>query len=180
MINKPSSPIFWTLFTHEDWNLHIAATSKGLVFVGSPNQTFAELSTWSIARFPDRTLMRNELELHPYIVEFREYLQGTRKVFTMPADFQGTPFQIAVWDVLCDIPFGQTRSYSEIAKQIQKPNSARAVGAAIGANPLLITVPCHRVIGKNGSLTGYRGGIDMKAKLLELERNAVGSPQGAH
>ncbi|MCZ2991702.1 MGMT family protein, partial [Acinetobacter baumannii] len=76
---------------------------------------------------------------------------------------------------LCDIPYGQTRSYSDIAQQIQKPTAVRAIGRAIGANPILITVPCHRVIGKNGSLTGYRGGMEMKTQLLELERGFTNS-----
>jgi methylated-DNA-[protein]-cysteine S-methyltransferase len=74
-----------------------------------------------------------------------------------------------VWNALCEIPYGQTQSYSDIANYIAKPASVRAVGTAIGANPVLISVPCHRVIGKNGSLTGYRGGLDMKTKLLQLE-----------
>ncbi|RXZ77651.1 methylated-DNA--[protein]-cysteine S-methyltransferase [Paenibacillaceae bacterium] len=84
---------------------------------------------------------------------------------------RGTPFQKAVWKALCEIPYGQTRSYSDIAHQIQKSAAVRAVGTAIGTNPILITVTCHRVIGKNGSLTGYRGGMEMKMILLELERN---------
>ena len=73
-------------------------------------------------------------------------------------DYKGTSFQMAVWNALCQIPYGQTFTYSDIANQIGKPAAVRAVGAAIGANPLLITVPCHRVIGKSGALTGYRGG----------------------
>ncbi len=94
-----------------------------------------------------------------------------RKNFTIPFDFHGTTFQLDVWKALSEIPYGQTKSYSEIANQIQKPRAVRAVGSAIGANPILITVPCHRVIGKNGALTGYRGGMEMKTKLLKLEHN---------
>ncbi len=97
--------------------------------------------------------------------------QNMRKNFTIPFDFHGTTFQLDVWKALSEIPYGQTKSYSEIANQIQKPRAVRAVGSAIGANPILITVPCHRVIGKNGALTGYRGGMEMKTKLLKLEHN---------
>jgi methylated-DNA-[protein]-cysteine S-methyltransferase len=180
MGNKTNSSIYWTLLTHEYWNLHIAATSEGLCYVGSQNQPFEELAEWSNARFPDSTLIRDEEKLQPYAHELIEYLQGTRKSFTVPFDFLGTPFQLAVWNALCSIPYGQTKSYSDIANQIQRPAAVRAVGAAIGANPVLITVPCHRVIGKNGALTGYRGGMDMKKKLLHLERDGVLVEGGLH
>ena len=85
-------------------------------------------------------------------------------------DLHGTPFQMAVWEALRKIPFGVTVSYTDIAERIGKPSSVRAVGTAIGANPVLITVPCHRVIAKSGKLTGYRGGLDMKEQLLGLEK----------
>ena len=170
---KLNSPIYWTILTHENWNMHIAATTEGLCYVGSQNRLLDELTDWSAARFPGSMLIRDDAQLQPYADELLEYLQGSRKSFTMPFDFYGTPFQLAVWNALCTIPYGQTKSYSDIAEQIQKPAAVRAVGAAIGANPVLITVPCHRVIGKNGALTGYRGGIDMKTKLLQLEQSAV-------
>jgi methylated-DNA-[protein]-cysteine S-methyltransferase len=173
MRNKTNSQIYWTLLTHKDWNMHIAATSKGLCYVGSQNQPFEELAEWSNSQFSDSNLIRDDEKLQTYAVELIEYLQGTRKSFTVPYDFHGTPFQLAVWNALRDIPYGQTKSYSEIAHQIQKSTAVRAVGTAIGANPVLITVPCHRVIGKNGALTGYRGGLDMKTKLLQLERDGA-------
>lgn len=171
MKNKRYLTIYWTLLTHENWNMHIAATSEGLCYVGSQNQPFDELAGWAKVRFPGSTLVQNDELLQPYASELVEYLQGTRKSFNIPFDFHGTPFQLAVWNALCDIPYGQTKSYSEIAEQIEKPAAVRAVGSAIGANPVLITVPCHRVIGKNGALTGYRGGMDMKKMLLNLEKN---------
>jgi methylated-DNA-[protein]-cysteine S-methyltransferase len=178
MINKASSPIYWTLLTHEDWRIYIAATSAGLCYVGSQNQSMEELSNWVNIRFPASTLIQDDEILQPYRTEIIEYLQGTRKAFSVSFDFRGTPFQMAVWKELCDIPYGKTLSYSDIANQILKPNSARAVGTAIGANPILITVPCHRVIGKNGALTGYRGGMDMKTKLLQLERETALAEEG--
>ena len=170
MSNKTNSPIYWTLLTHEDWHMHIAASSEGLCYVGSQNQPFVELADWVNMRFPGSTLSQDDEKLQPYTAELIEYLQGMRKSFTVPFDVYGTAFQMAVWNALCSIPHGQTKSYSDIAHEIQKPAAVRAVGTAIGANPVLIAVPCHRVIGKNGALTGYRGGMDMKSKLLQLER----------
>ncbi|QYR19372.1 methylated-DNA--[protein]-cysteine S-methyltransferase [Paenibacillus sp. sptzw28] len=164
--------IYWTLLNHEDWNMYIAATSSGLCYIGSQSKSFDELAKWVESRFPGTVLARNDEILQPYKAELIEYLQGKLTCFTISVDFRGTPFQLAVWNALCQIPYGQTRSYSDIAGHIRKPAAVRAVGAAIGANPLLITVPCHRVIGKNGALTGYRGGLEMKTRLLTLEKES--------
>ncbi|QLC74624.1 methylated-DNA--[protein]-cysteine S-methyltransferase [Pseudomonas sp. LPB0260] len=98
-----------------------------------------------------------------------EYFAGRRRRFDLRLTPQGTAFQLAVWQVLQQIPFGQTRCYSQLATQIARPRAVRAVGAANGANPLAIVVPCHRVIGRDGSLTGYAGGLARKALLLQLE-----------
>ncbi len=92
--------------------------------------------------------------------------------FTCPLDLHGTPFQVAVWQALVRIPYGETRSYAEIAQAIDRPRAVRAVGAANGANPVAIIVPCHRVIGSNGTLTGYGGGLPAKRWLLSLEGNS--------
>jgi methylated-DNA-[protein]-cysteine S-methyltransferase len=101
--------------------------------------------------------------------QLEEYFQGTRRVFDLPLDPVGTPFQLAAWAVLRTIPYGTTMSYGEQARTLGDPNKARAVGAANGKNPLSIIVPCHRVVGTNGSLTGFAGGLDAKALLLEFE-----------
>lgn len=170
MTNQKNTPLYWTVISHRDWHLHIAATSHGLCFVSSQNKPFEELAVWAKVRFSNSTLIRDDERLLPYVAELIEYLQGVRKSFSVPIDVHGTPFQLAVWNALTRIPHGKTTSYLEIAQQIQKPAAVRAVGAAIGANPVLIAIPCHRVIGKNGALTGYRGGITMKTKLLQLER----------
>jgi methylated-DNA-[protein]-cysteine S-methyltransferase len=103
--------------------------------------------------------------------QLAEYFEGKRETFNMPLDLKGTDFQIAVWKALQTIPFGETRSYGEIAAQIGKPLAARAVGMANNRNPIVIIVPCHRVIGRDGSLTGYGGGLAVKQFLLELEQN---------
>ena len=103
-------------------------------------------------------------------VQLDEYFNGKRKIFNLPLKLNGTDFQIDVWKALQTIPFGETRSYGEIAKAIGKPKASRAVGMANNRNPIVIIVPCHRVIGHDGSLTGFGGGIELKRRLLELEQ----------
>lgn len=102
--------------------------------------------------------------------ELEEYFAGKRTSFTVPLSPQGTPFQLSVWQALRDIPYGQTRTYGEIAAAVGRPRAARAVGMANHDNPLLIFTPCHRVVGKDGSLTGFACGLEVKRRLLELER----------
>ena len=170
MVENTNLIMYWTLLVHGNWSMYVAATSKGLCYVGSHNKPFEELAEWAEARFPGSKLLQDDQKLHPYAEQLIDYLEGRRKAFTLPFDFRGTSFQLAVWHALCEIPYGETQSYSDIANHIRRPAAVRAVGAAIGANPVLITVPCHRVIGKNGSLTGYRGGLEMKTQLLQLER----------
>jgi methylated-DNA-[protein]-cysteine S-methyltransferase len=113
---------------------------------------------------------------HPVLVEverqLQEYFAGRRRQFEIPIDVDGTPFQRKVWKALRTIPFGETRSYGQIASQIGHASASRAVGAANGRNPLSIVAPCHRVIGSTGQLTGFAGGLDVKAKLLAFEGGA--------
>lgn len=114
-----------------------------------------------------------EAPRHPVLVEaerqLKEYFAGDRSRFDLKLDFAGTDFQKKVWKALLTIPFGQTRSYAQIARQIGKPTAMRAVGAANGRNPISIIAPCHRVVGADGSMTGFAGGIPVKEKLLALE-----------
>ena len=102
--------------------------------------------------------------------QLAEYFAGRRARFDLPLAARGTPFQQAVWQALLAVPFGGTSTYGAIAAAIRRPRAVRAVGAAIGANPIGIVVPCHRIVGRDGSLTGYAGGLDRKATLLALER----------
>lgn len=102
--------------------------------------------------------------------QIEEYLEGERKDFSVPIARSGSDFYVSVWKALEEIPYGETRTYQEIAESVGNKDSARAVGSACNSNPLPILVPCHRVIGKNGKLTGYRGGLGIKSQLLELER----------
>jgi methylated-DNA-[protein]-cysteine S-methyltransferase len=106
--------------------------------------------------------------------QLQQYFSGRLREFHLPLDLRGTKFQMAVWRELEKIPYGETRSYAQIAAAIGKPKAVRAVGAANGANPIPIVVPCHRVIGSTGKLTGYGGGLPLKERLLELERGQAG------
>lgn len=106
--------------------------------------------------------------------QLERYFAGSLQPFDVPLDLQGTPFQRAVWQALLAIGAGTTRSYGDIARTIGKPVAVRAVGAAVGSNPVSILVPCHRVIGSDGSLTGYAGGVDRKVALLRLESVSLG------
>ena len=116
-------------------------------------------------------------EDHPVLVEterqLNEYFKGERKQFSIKLDFIGTDFQKKVWEALLTIPYGETRSYGQIAAQLNNPKSVRAVGAANGRNPISIITPCHRVIGATGSLTGFGGGLENKELLLKLENSKM-------
>ncbi|MCY3844818.1 MAG: methylated-DNA--[protein]-cysteine S-methyltransferase [Acidobacteria bacterium] len=105
--------------------------------------------------------------------QLAEYFEGARRDFDLPLSAEGTPFQRQVWDELRRIPYGETISYGELARRIGKPTASRAVGAANGRNPIAIVVPCHRVIGADGTLIGYGGGLPVKEALLALERRAA-------
>ncbi|WP_042166939.1 methylated-DNA--[protein]-cysteine S-methyltransferase [Paenibacillus gorillae] len=165
--------IYWAFLIHGQWRLYVAATPDGLCYVGSPGKPYKEMSESVSRRYPRHEWEQSDDRVQPYMLQLKQYMDGDRREFTIPFDSGGTPFQSAVWEALRHIPYGRTCSYSDIAEQIGKPSSVRAVGTAIGANPILITVPCHRVIGKNGTLTGYRGGLEMKTELLRLERESL-------
>jgi methylated-DNA-[protein]-cysteine S-methyltransferase len=144
--------------------LKLVASDKGLVAI-----------LWE--KDSPRRVRLDELvaeEQHPVLVEtarqLGQYFAGKRKTFSIALDMRGTRFQKDVWEALLAIPFGETRSYGQLAKQLGNPRASRAVGAANGRNPVSIIVPCHRVIGSSGKLTGFAGGLDAKAHLLGLEK----------
>jgi len=147
--------------------LTLIATDRGLSAILWENER--------AQRVPLQPVSRNDA--HPLLCEAERQLQayfaGQRQQFDMPFDTVGTPFQKKVWQALMTIPFGETRSYRQIAEQIGHPKAVRAVGAANGKNPLSIMAPCHRVIGSDGTLTGFAGGLQVKAFLLALERPAA-------
>lgn len=148
----------------------VAATDRGVAGVWFEGQR----------HLPDRSAWRVD-DRHPVLVravrQLGEYFAGRRTAFDLPLDLHGgTAFQQSVWQALLRIPRGTTTSYGALSSGIGKPAAVRAVGAAIGRNPIGVIVPCHRVIGSDGSLTGYAGGLDRKAALLELEAALPGNP----
>lgn len=118
---------------------------------------------------PERRDLDTDPVLQQAVQQLTEYFDGKRTDFDLPLSFAGTSFQKQVWSTLLEIPYAETWSYAELARRIGQPNASRAVGAANGQNPLPVIVPCHRVVGANGSLTGYGGGLDRKRTLLQLE-----------
>ncbi|MCL6633216.1 MAG: methylated-DNA--[protein]-cysteine S-methyltransferase [Alicyclobacillus herbarius] len=161
--------VYWDTLQYNTWTFHLGATDNGLCCITLPNERFDTLQEWVTKHVPGAGLIHDRTKMTLYLEQVQEYLSARRKVFSVPLDLRGTPFQVKVWRALLEIPFGKTQSYSQISSNIGHPIAVRAVGATIGANPIPIVVPCHRVIAKNGKLTGYRGGVEMKAKLLRLE-----------
>jgi methylated-DNA-[protein]-cysteine S-methyltransferase len=143
--------------------LKLVASDKGLVAILWENDN------------PRRVPLADTAEDNKHAIlleterQLKEYFAGSRRQFSLPLAFNGTRFQKDVWEALLSIPFGETRSYGQLATKLGKANASRAVGAANGRNPISIIVPCHRVIGSSGKLTGFAGGLDAKATLLRLE-----------
>ncbi len=146
--------------------LTVVASDKGLAAILWENDDPARVRLGALT----------ENKTHPVLVkterQLTDYFAGKLKTFSLPMDFVGTQFQKSVWAALLTIPFGETRSYAQIATQIGNPKAVRAVGAANGKNPLSIVAPCHRVIGSNGTLTGFAGGLEAKKHLLSIEAAA--------
>jgi methylated-DNA-[protein]-cysteine S-methyltransferase len=141
-----------------------------LLLAGSDDELkFVSFATGKHAVAVDPEWKESHAAFTKVISQLRAYFMGQRKTFELTLAFEGTEFQKKVWTALCSIPYGQTISYKELAERIGNPKAVRAVGAANGANPIPIIVPCHRVIGSDGSLTGFGGGLPLKKRLLELE-----------
>lgn len=151
--------------------LHLASTAQGLAYLGLPRAGGRGFAGWR-ARFAPRA--RCEAAFAPHreaIRQVLEYLDGKRTRFELPLDLRGTPFQRAVWHALLEIPYGQTRSYGDIARALGRPGAMRAVGSANGANSVPLIVPCHRVIAAGGRLGGFGGGLELKRRLLAMEQS---------
>lgn len=144
--------------------LKLVASDKGLVAVLWEKEKPSRVRVGEVEK----------KEAHPVLIkaerQIAEYFAGKRRSFSVRIDMQGTTFQKKVWDALLAIPFGETRTYGDLARRLGRPHAARAVGSASGKNPLSIIVPCHRLLGSTGKLTGFAGGLDAKTRLLELER----------
>ena len=162
--------LYFTMLNWNDTSFPIAATTEGLCYVGALNEPADLFPDWARKQLPRADLIEDTRIMQPYQEQLMEYLNGTRTQFSFPLHLIGTPFQLEVWNALRHVPYGVTATYSDIAERIYRPNATRAVGTAIGKNRVLIVVPCHRIIGKKGDLTGYWGGLNMKRQLLALEQ----------
>jgi methylated-DNA-[protein]-cysteine S-methyltransferase len=162
---KQMTPMFYTQIESPVGPLLLAADELGLreiLFVNGRHPAKPKTS-WKGDPTP----------LHETIRQLHAYFAGELENFDLQLAPEGTPFQLGVWRSLCDIPYGKTISYGELASRIGNPKASRAVGLANGSNPIPIVIPCHRVIGSNGKLTGYGGGLPIKEKLLALERRQL-------
>jgi len=157
-----SAPIYFTYYPSPIGKLRLRTTDSGLIAVDHTNQQAEALHAINNPNHP---------HIQQATAELNEYFQKQRTSFNVPLSPQGTAFQLQVWQALSTIPYGETKSYSDIATTINRPKAVRAVGLANGKNPLSIFIPCHRVIGKNQTLTGYAGGLKNKQYLLQLEQN---------
>ncbi len=149
----------------------VAATDKGvcnITFGDDRRALVAQLD----ANFARAECIEDAARMAPFVAQIRAYLQGTRERFDLPLDIGATAFQRRVWDALRRIPYGETRSYTDIAESLGAPAAVRAVANACGTNPVALAIPCHRVIGKDGAIAGYRWELHRKEKLLETERAA--------
>lgn len=153
--------MYYCYFDTPIGELLLAGEDGALSMIGFPKG--------SMRRDPEPEWIYNEKPLAEARRQLREYFDGKRKSFDLPLQLNGTEFQVSVLEALQKIPYGETVSYGEIAKRIGRPKAMRAVGAANGRNPIPIVVPCHRVIGSSGDMTGFGGGIDTKEALLRLE-----------
>lgn len=161
---RPTRPVWTTrIIASPVGPLQLCASARGLSAVLWKHERDGRVALPELVTAPGNPI------LDAAEAQLAEYFAGTRHTFGLPLDAWGTPFQRGVWAALATIPFGQTRSYGDIARQIGNPAAIRAVGAANGRNPISIIVPCHRVIGADGSLTGFGGGLEAKRYLLDLE-----------
>jgi len=163
-MNSPAAvPHFRATLDSPVGALNLVATDRALVALVWRMQSLSRVPFEQAVEDPQHPVLREAMR------QLREYFAGSRRQFELPLEFRGTDFQRGVWAALLEIPYGETRTYGQIAEAIGNPTAVRAVGAANGRNPIAIIAPCHRVIGMSGDLTGFGGGLDAKAYLLSLE-----------
>jgi O-6-methylguanine DNA methyltransferase len=153
--------------------LLLTSSDKGLVHIALPHQSGRDRLKEIKHAFPDCTLMEDGGKNREAVRQIEEYFRGVRTTFSLDLDLRGTDFQKKVWKALMKVPYGWTRSYGQIARDIGHPRAFRAVGGACHKNPIPLVIPCHRIIGSDGSMTGFGGGISLKEKLLDLEKKRV-------
>ena len=158
--------MYYCYFDTPIGELLLAGEADSLSMIGFPKG--------AMRRDPEADWIYNEEPFEDACIQLAEYFSGERKDFDLPLSYSGTEFQVSVLEALQKIPYGETASYADVAKRIGRPKAVRAVGAANGRNPIPIIVPCHRVIGSSGDLTGFGGGLDTKEALLRLEAENSG------
>lgn len=163
--------VYYTLLQTPIGALQLFSTGKGLMKLALPNEPRSVAETYIRRLLGAITICEDAAAHEIALAELTAYFAGVCHAFSAPLDPRGTAFQRLVWDAVAAVPYGKTRTYGEIACAVGRPAAARAVGAANGANPLPVIIPCHRLIGANGDLTGYGGGIEIKRQLLALETN---------
>ncbi len=170
-VRQKAGTLYWSSVPGPLGECIVMATETGVCWTGTPGTPIDEGLFRTKRRVPFERVVRGEeiAPLRQALDQLQRYFAGERVRFSCPLDLRGTPFQVSVWHALTHVPYGETRSYLEIARMIGQPSACRAVGAANGANPVAIIVPCHRIIGSNGTLTGYGGGLPTKSWLLSLE-----------
>lgn len=170
--------VTWANLKTHIGTIRVAATPRGVCKIALGQETAQDFLGWLERHVGHASSKPGRSGLVALVIDqIAEYLNGQRREFDLPLDLRGTEFQRRVWSAVAAIPYGQTRTYAEIAQAIGRPSAVRAVGAANGANPLPLVVPCHRVVGSDGSLTGYGGGLDVKRRLLEMESGQASSRQ---
>jgi O-6-methylguanine DNA methyltransferase len=149
--------------------LGLYGTNEGLMAIVFPRHSRVAVEAWLDRVVGEARIVDDNAAHEGTIGQLEEYFAGTRREFDLELDLRGTAFQRRVWETVAAVPYGQTRSYAEVAQSVGNGKAVRAVGAANGANPIPLVIPCHRIIGSHGGLHGYGGGLDVKARLLELE-----------
>ena len=160
--------IRYTTFSTPLGKMFLAASSRGICRLDFvvPGRNF---KSWFARHYPDQPVQADGRTLGSTVKTLQDYFRGKHQRLDLPLDLRGTDFERRVWQALRKIPRGKTTTYGRVASQIHRPRAARAVGRAVGLNPIAVVVPCHRVIGSDGSLTGYASGLGRKARLLALE-----------
>lgn len=164
---------YYYIFETAFGNIFIASTDKGLCIANFVDENYDKQLSWLNKYFHEDNIFENkDKNIHVYN-QLEEYFKGDRKSFELTLDILGTSFQKQVWNVLEEIPYGKIFTYKDVAIELGDSKKSRAVGGAVGKNPIIIILPCHRVIGSSGKMTGFSsiGGIELKKKLLELEKS---------
>ena len=155
--------------------LTLYGTNEGLMAIVFPRHSRIAVEAWLDRVIGEVRIVDDDAAHEGTIGQLEEYFAGARREFDLELDVRGTAFQRHVWEAVAAVPYGQTRSYADVARSVGNAKAVRAVGAANGANPLPLVIPCHRIIGSSGGLHGYGGGLDVKARLLEIEGVIIAS-----